>query len=336
MPVEGQAFLCYLQNIHKLVPGWLERRQALVRIVSLLPSSTEIVYALGLHDSLHGVTYACDFPPAAAEKPVVVSSHIQDAASSSGIDRQVKESLVSDDGIYVLHLDALKEARPDLVLTQALCEVCAVPSQQVHETLEKLPHNPDVLSLDPHSLEDVARDVERIGAAAGLQDQAVQLAESLRERMNSIRTIAASAESRPRVVCLEWLDPLMVGGHWVPEMVELAGGEDCFGKPGQPSFPIQWDQLVDAQPDVIVAMPCGFDVRRAMSEIKLLTDSSGWEGLPAARNGHLFAVDANSYFSRSGPRLVNGLELMAEILHPELFTGMVPIGAAFRVFGKPF
>ncbi len=308
----------------------------MARIVSLLPSATEIVYALGLQDDLHGVTYACDFPPAAAEKPVVVSSRIQDATSSGEIDQQVKESLISDDGIYVLHLDTLNEARPDLVLTQALCEVCAVPSQQVHETLEKLPHKPEVLSLDPHRLADVSGDVERVGNAAGVKDLAARKADSLRKRMGRIKSSAASAKSRPRVLCLEWLDPLMVGGHWVPEMVELAGGVDCFGKPGQPSFTVQWEQVLDAQPDVVIAMPCGFDVGRGLSEVKLLTERPGWDELPAARTNSLFVVDANSYFSRSGPRLFDGLELMAEILHPELFNGLVPKDGAFRVFGKPF
>ncbi len=308
----------------------------MVRIVSLLPSATEIVYALDLQGDLHGVTYACDFPNAAADKPVVVSSRIQDATSSGEIDQRVKESLISDDGIYVLHLDTLNEACPDLVLTQALCEVCAVPSQQVHETLEKLPHKPEVLSLDPHSLADVVSDVERVGNAAGVEDGAARLAESLRERMGGIKSLASTADSRPRVACLEWMDPLMVGGHWVPEMVELAGGVDCFGKPGQPSFVVELEQVIEAKPDVVIAMPCGFDVRRGLSEIQLLTDREGWNELPAAKTDSLFVVNANSYFSRSGPRLFDGLEIMAEILHPELFEGMVPSGGAFRVFGRPF
>ena len=308
----------------------------MVRIVSLLPSATEIVYALDLQDDLHGVTYACDFPVAAADKPVVVTSRIQDATASGEIDRRVKDSLISDDGIYVLHLEALEDARPDLVLTQALCEVCAVPSQQVHETLENLPHKPEVLSLDPHALADVVADVEAVGKAAGVEDRSTRLAESLRERMDKVASLATTADARPRVVCLEWLDPLMVGGHWVPEMVALAGGVDCFGKPGQPSFTVEWEQVIEAQPDVIIAMPCGFDVRRGLSEIKLLTEKPGWKELPAAKSDSLFVVDANSYFSRSGPRLVDGLEVMAEILLPELFNGLVPIGGAFRVFGKPF
>ena len=308
----------------------------MVRIVSLLPSATEIVYALNLQDDLHGVTYACDFPSAAADKPVVVTSRIQDATASGEIDQRVKDSIISDDGIYLLHLETLEEARPDLVLTQALCEVCAVPSQQVHQALDNLPHKPEVLSLDPHSLGDVVADVEAVGKAAGVEDRATKLAASLRERRDRVASLAATADTQPRVVCLEWLDPLMVGGHWVPEMVALAGGVDCFGKPGQPSFKVGWEQVLEAQPDVIIAMPCGFDVRRGLSEIKLLTENEGWNGLPTARNDSLFVVDANSYFSRSGPRLIDGLEMFAEILHPELFNGMVPVGGAFRVFGKPF
>ena len=308
----------------------------MARIVSLLPSATEIVYALDLQDDLHGVTYACDFPAAAVDKPVVVTSRIQDATASGEIDQRVKDSLISDDGIYVLHLEALEEARPDLVLTQALCEVCAVPSQQVHLALENLPHKPEVLSLDPHSLADVVTDVEAVGKAAGVEDRATRLAVSLRERMDRVASLAATADTQPRVVCLEWLDPLMVGGHWVPEMVALVGGIDCFGKPGQPSFTVEWKQIVEAQPDMIIAMPCGFDVCRGLSEIKLLTEKAGWDELPAAKSDSIFVVDANSYFSRSGPRLVDGLEMTAEILHPELFNGLVPLNGAFRIFGKPF
>ncbi len=308
----------------------------MARIVSLLPSATEIVYALDLQDDLHGVTYACDFPAAAAEKPIVVTSRIQDATASGEIDQRVKDSLISDNGIYVLQMEALEDARPDLVLTQALCEVCAVPSQQVHQALENLPHNPEVLSLDPHSLDDVIADVQAVGKAAGVEDRAIRLASSLKKRRDRVASLGATADTRPRVVCLEWLDPLMVGGHWVPEMVGLAGGVDCFGKPGQPSFTVEWKQIVEAQPDMIIAMPCGFDVRRGLSEIKLLTEKAGWDELPAAKSGSLFVVDANSYFSRSGPRLVDGLEMTAEILHPELFNGLVPLNGAFRIFGKPF
>ena len=308
----------------------------MVRIVSLLPSATEIVYALGLQNDLYGVTYACDFPSSATDKPVVVSSRIQDAATSSEIDQRVKDSLIADHGIYLLQLDVLKEAKPDLVLTQALCEVCAVPSKQVHESLATLPHTPNVLSLDPHSLGDVVADVEAVGAAAGREEKARNFANSLRGRRDKIASNAVRADNQPRVVCLEWLDPLMVGGHWVPEMVSLAGGIDCFGTPGQPSFKVEWQQIIDAQPDIIIAMPCGFDVRRGLSELRLLTERNGWGEIPAAKTDSIFVVDANSYFSRSGPRLVNGLEMLAEILHPELFTGLVSLNGAFRLFGKPF
>ena len=336
MTVEGLRYLCYLENIPKLAHVPAGEAETLVRIVSLLPSATEIVYALDLQDDLHGVTYACDYPSAASDKPVVVSSRIQDVTSSGEIDRQVKDALISEDGIYVLHLDTLEEARPDLVLTQALCEVCAVPSQQVHETLAKLPHVPEVISLDPHSLADVASDVAKVGNSAGTDEAAARVANSLRERVDRIESSAAKADTRPRIVCLEWLDPLMVGGHWVPEMVELAGGVDCFGKPGRPSFVVEWEQIVEAKPDVVIAMPCGFDVGRGLSEVRALTGKPDWDELPAAKTDSLFVVDANSYFSRSGPRLFDGLEILAEILHPELFGGLVPVGGAFRIFGKPF
>ncbi len=311
--------------------------KAIMRIVSLLPSATEIVYSLGSQDRLFGVTYACDFPPGAMEKPIVVRSRIQPASKSSGeIDEAVKESVFANEPIYCIDMEAIEAAQPDLILTQGLCEVCAVPSQQVDEAVDRLPVKPQILSLDPHSLSDLLSDVVRVGEAIGESAKARALVGSLEERRDRVASTAAAAETKPTVACLEWLDPLMTAGHWVPEMVHLAGGEDCFGVESQPSFKIAWSQLLEAQPAVIVAMPCGFNVRRGISEIPLLTDKEGWDSLPAAVDDRLFVVDGGAYFSRSGPRLLDGLELMAEILHPELFRGLVPQDAAARIYGQPF
>ena len=308
-----------------------------MRIVSLLPSATEIVYSLGAQDRLFGVTYACDFPPSAMGKPIVVRSRIQAASTSSGeIDGAVKESISANEPIFSIDMDAMAEAQPDLILTQGLCEVCAVPSTQVDEAVERLAVKPQILSLDPHSLSDLLNDIVKVGEAIGEGTKAKELVGSLELRRDRVASTAAAAETKPTVACLEWLDPLMTAGHWVPEMVNLAGGKDCFGTKGQPSFKIDWSQILEAQPAVIVAMPCGFDVRRGISEIPLLTDHEGWNSLPAAMSDSLFVVDGGAYFSRSGPRLLDGLELMAEILHPELFRGLVPQDAAVRIYGQPF
>ena len=204
------------------------------------------------------------------------------------------------------------------------------------DATEKLAKRPDILSLDPTSIEDVQRDILRVGEATGAQEAAETLAASLRDRIQSVKQKTALARGRPRVACLEWMEPILCAGHWVPEMVELAGGEDCLGDKDRPSFKVEWQQVLDQQPDVILVTPCGFDVRRGLKEIHLLTSREGWESLPAAENGQVYVVDASAYFSRSGPRLVDGLEIMAEIFHPELFSGLVPEGAAARVYGEAF
>lgn len=308
-----------------------------MRIVSLLPSATEIVYALGLGDHLYGVTHGCDFPPEAKEKPVVVRSRVEPEGSTSGeIDAAVREYASSGAPIYQIDLKALSQAQPDLILTQGLCEVCAVPAEQVTEAIEGLSTNPQVVSLDPHSLNDLFNDILKVGEATNTTEKAQTLISSFERRRDEVAATAAIAVTRPRVACLEWLDPLLVAGHWMPEMVELAGGENCFGEKGQPSFKIEWQQVMEARPEVVIAMPCGFDVRKGIAEVHLLTEKEGWESLPAAVNERLFVVDGGAYFSRSGPRLVDGLEMMAEILHPELFSGMVPQGGASRIYGQLF
>ena len=192
------------------------------------------------------------------------------------------------------------------------------------------------MSLDPSSVEDVLRDVLRVGEATGAIEASQRLAGSLQKRIDSVKERAALAGTRPRVACLEWLDPLLVAGHWVPEMVGLAGGEDCLGDADRPSFRVEWQQVLEQQPDVIVVTPCGFNVQQGLREMGALTSREGYETLPATRGGQVYVVDAGSYFSRSGPRLVDGLEIVSEILHPELFSGLVPQGAATRVYGAPF
>ena len=193
---------------------------------------------------------------------------------------------------------------------------------------------PEILSLDPNSVDDVIGDVLKVGEATGTKDEAERFASTLRRRVDAVKARAELAATRPRVACLEWMEPVMVAGHWVPEMVEMAGGEDVLGDKHTPSFRIEWERVLEARPEVILVTPCGFDAKRALQEISLFTERDGWDSIPAVQQSRVFVVDANAYFSRSGPRLIDGLEIMAEILHPELFSGLVPPGGTIRINGQ--
>ncbi len=207
-------------------------------------------------------------------------------------------------------------------------------SRQVAESTANMTKEPEVLSLDPQYLGDVLEDVRRVGRATGSENVADKVTARMQERIDAVTSRAELAGERPRVLHLEWTDPLMCGGHWVPEMVELAGGENCFGDKEMGSFPLEWDAVVESQPEVIVLMPCGFEVPRALQDVPLLTEKEGWNGLPAVQNNRVFAIDASNYTSRSGPRLVTGLEILAEMIHPELFSGMVPEMGARRIYSS--
>lgn len=303
-----------------------------MRICSLLPSATEIVYALGLGDSLLGVSHECDYPPEARAKRRVVRSKFDPAQlTSQEIDRLVRETVSSGGRIYEIDLDALQEIRPDLVITQALCDVCAVSSEDVQRAVVMLDMPPQVLSLDPKGLGDVLDDIQRVGEHAGRKTEARRVVAALRRRIEAVRARAAGASVRPRVACVEWLDPLIVAGHWVPEMVHLAGGEDVLASHGRPSRRATLQELVDCAPDILLLMPCGMDVDRAEREFLALKDLADWQAIPAVRRGQVYALDACGLFSRSGPRLVDGLELLGQILHPEVFPGPVPPDAGRRL-----
>ncbi len=291
-----------------------------MRICSFLPSATEIVYALGLGDSLYGVSHECDYPEEARAKPRVVTSRIDsDRLGSAEIDRLVSELMSRGEPLYEVDAAALERARPDLVITQELCEVCAVSLDDVQAAIAGLPNAPQVISLDPHGVEDVLADVVRVGRAAGAEERAEQVAAVARQRLDRVRAAIAQSRTAPRVVCVEWLDPLIVAGHWVPEMVALAGGVDGLAQPGGPSRRVEFDELAACDPDVLVLMPCGMDADRAAAEFDSLPDRERWQGLSAWRSGAVYAVDSGSLFSRSGPRLVDGVELLAAILHPQAF-----------------
>jgi iron complex transport system substrate-binding protein len=303
-----------------------------MRICSFLPGATEILFSLGLGDQIVGVTHECDYPPEAKNKPVIVRCRI-DANGATGleIDRQVREALARGQSLYTIDAVALAKAAPDIILTQALCDVCALDYGEVVKTAHSLPHPPKVLSLDPHSLDDVVDDIARVGKATEREREAAALVSLLQSRIAAVSRHAAHATSRPRVACLEWFDPLYAAGHWVPEMVTLAGGRDILGRIKEPSAKFEWEQLLELEPEIIILMACGFDLGRTRSEAKLLTRLAGWNELPAVRMGGVFAVDGSSYFSRPGPRLVDGLEFLAQIIHPELFSGRAPADAVQEI-----
>jgi iron complex transport system substrate-binding protein len=300
-----------------------------MRIVSLLPSATEIVYLLGLGDHLTGVSHECDYPVAALGKRKIITPAFESSGlSSQEIDTSVRAFLGRGEGIYRIDLEALQAADPDLIVTQELCDVCAAPYQDVLEAVTHLPRKPEVLSLNPQRLGDVLQDVERVGEATGRLREAAQVVVSLTERIDRVEKRAGSAKTRPPVACLEWLEPLMASGHWVPEMVALAGGRELLGRVGEPSERVQWERVCSCAPEILILMPCGFSVERTLDEIHLLTNRPGWEDLPAVGQGKVFAVNGHAYFSRPGPRLVDGTEILAHLVHPELFTDPIPAGAA--------
>ena len=296
-----------------------------MRICTFLPSATEIIYMLGLGDSLHGVSHECDFPSDALGKPKVVRSRFDpDTLSSSEIDKLVTEMMMRGENIYEVDEDTLVEARPDLVVTQQLCEVCAVSFEDVQQAVGRLDSPPDVLSLDPHGIDDVLKDVIRVGAQTGRDSSAHHAVFNLRARIDGVRRAVADAETTPTVACVEWLDPVIAAGHWIPEMVEIAGGKDALVSPGSPSPRLEMKTLTDADPDVLILMPCGMNVAQARAEFEALTNQGEWQGMSAYQNGRVYLVDSGALFSRSGPRLVDGLEIMARIVHPDLFNDPVP------------
>ena len=303
-----------------------------MRICSLLPSATEIVYALGLEDQLVGVSHECDFPPEAVAKPIMIRSVFDSSGLSSlEIDRAVMERLRRGEGVYTIDRDRLRQADPDLILTQELCDVCAVPYTEVKRAVEQLGGRPRLLPLSPALLGDVLLDIRQVGEATGRRDQAESLVARLQSRIDRVTARAARVVERPKTFCLEWADPLYVSGHWIPEMVEMAGGTDGLGTIGKPSVSIEWDRVARYAPEVVILMPCGFDVERTVRELPLLTKLPGWSDLPAVKRGLVYAVNGSAYFNRSGPRLVDGLELLAKLLHPELFPGAISDEAARRL-----
>jgi iron complex transport system substrate-binding protein len=294
-----------------------------MRIVSLLPSATEIVYALGLEGGLVGVTHECDWPPEARGKRVVSHSALPQGAEPAEIDRLVSASIGGGEPIYRLDTEAIQELRPDLVLSQDLCAVCAVPSGHVQDALGVLGCQAEVISLDPSSLDEVLDGVMLVAEATGTEPRGQALVDTLRRRLDAVRA-ATSELDRPRTYALEWGDPPFNGGHWVPEMIEIAGGEPVLASRGTPSVRMTWAEIGAARPDVVVFMPCGYDLEAAAQEGRSLLERSELAG------SRLFAVDASAHFSRPGPRLVDGVETLASALHPDRVPPP-PAGALARL-----
>ncbi len=304
-----------------------------MRIVSMLPSATEILFALGLGDSVAGVTFECDYPPEARAKQIVVRTRLSESLSAAEIDSAVAEFIARGESLYTVDAEALRVIEPDLVLTQDLCHVCAASPGDLAAALAGLPHAPRVVSLEPRTLTDVWNDILTVGELAGRSAEAQALIVELERRVAAVAAAVAGAPQTPRVLCMEWLDPPYTGGHWVPEMVAKAGGKDVLGRVGEPSFRVRWEEILAARPEAIVAMPCGYHLEQVMEEFAKAPLPAGWEDLPAVRAGRVFAVDASSYFSRPGPRLAVGIEILAAAIHPQRLP-VVPSGALRYLSGS--
>lgn len=296
-----------------------------MRIVSLVPHATELLFALGCGPDVVAVTHECDYPPAARELAKVTRDVLPSGLSASQIDAAVRERTLQGEAIYELDRDALSALEPDLIVTQALCPVCAVSYDEVAEVARSLPSKPRVIALDPKTLGETLGDVRTLAQATDRRGAGVELVQQIAARLDRVR-LAVRGAPRPRVAAIEWLEPVYVAGHWTPQMIELAGGTDVLGMPGEPSETVTWEALAAAEPDLAIVMPCGYDARSAHAEALLFAGSLA--GLAAAE---IFAVDASAYFSRPGPRLIDGVELLAHILHPDLLP-QPPAGAeAIRV-----
>jgi len=295
-----------------------------MRIISLLPSSTEIVYALGLQDELVGVSHECDYPPEARSKTVLIESVLGDEKHlpPGEIDKKIRETVRAGQSVYRFKPGALEQARPELIITQGICDVCAIPYQFVVEAVRKIKGlDPQLISLDPQDLTGILTDIRRVGEATGTVDKAGEVVDALEERVGEVagRARAIAPDKRVRVAVIEWTDPLYAAGHWVPEMIELAGGIDVLAKTGEPSRVVEWDKVRAANPEVIVLAPCGYDIEMARAELKNLSSRPGWNEIAAVKNGRVYLMNATATLSRPGPRIVDGLEDLAQLMHPDVF-----------------
>jgi iron complex transport system substrate-binding protein len=295
-----------------------------MRIVSLLPAATEIAAALGLMDQVVGVSHECDFPEQASQRPRVTQCPIHDAGLTSiEIDEWVRRALRENGTIYTIDEPLVQKLRPDVILTQKLCDVCAIGYGTVAKLAQTLPGPPRVVNLEPSSLADIFGDIRRVADACDVRERAENLVVNLSERVENVRERSARIPDRPRCFLMEWVDPPFCSGHWGPELVEIAGGQDSLGRKHQPSAQIEWQQVLDARPEIIVLALCGYDIDRARRDYELLKRFPGFDSIPAASSGQVYVVNASAYFARPGPRIVDSLEILAGILHPTEFHEFV-------------
>lgn len=287
------------------------------RIISLQPSATEIVAALGMLDQLVGRSHECDFPPEVQNLPICSRPRIDVTKSGAAIDRQVKDSLRAGLSIFEVDTALMIELRPDVILTQTQCDVCAVTPQDLEAALTQGDNGPSVIDLHPQRLEHLFGDIHVVSMSLHIPDRGHSLVVELRGEFESLRLKTSKLRRKPTIVCLEWMDPLMTAGNWIPELVEIAGGQNLGAEPGQHSPWFDWDQLLAANPEVLVLMPCGWDIARARAESRVLTSDPRWTQLSAVRTGKVFVTDGHQFFNRPGPRLLESAQILAEILHPE-------------------
>jgi len=303
-----------------------------MRICSLLPSATDIIVALGLRDNLVAVTHECEVPPGAQAIPVITRSTLPaGTVNSRGIDNHVRAAAHGGSSLYLLDQAMLEKCDPDLIITQELCDVCAIGYQHVAAAVRRLEATAStkrvILSVEPQTLEQILEATFRIGEAAGVRDGARQVVREMHERIDMLSEIGRRATSQLRVLAMEWLDPPYTAGHWVPEMIRLVGGRDELGREGEFSYEITWDDVAKYDPDIIIVMPCSFGLKEVLAETALLGQHAEWTRLRAVRTGRVYAVDAARYFSRHGPRIVDGLAMLGEMIHPELFPRHAAAGA---------
>lgn len=289
------------------------------RIVSFLPSATEMICALGLSDRLMGITHECDYPPEIKNKPIVVRGILPiEQMTPLEIDTAVSQRMRAGQSLYQVDEELLQKISPDLIVTQDLCQVCAPSGNEVTDLLKRLSSRPDILSLTPQSLDEIFENMRAIAKATDSLPQASELIAAAMARLESVSLRTLQMRTRPRVFCMEWIDPVFCSGHWVPEMVDIAGGEDKLGRRGADSIRIAWEDVLQWQPEIFIVMPCGYGLKKACEVAIALRSYPGWTDLPAVRDKRVYVVDANSYFARPGPRVVDGTELLAHLIHPEV------------------
>ena len=287
-----------------------------MKIVSLLPSSTEIVCKLGFRDNLVGVSHECDYPISVKDLPILTKPRFSPINSSQEIDKSVQDLLKKGLSVYEVDTDLLKKLAPDLIITQAQCEACAVSLNDVKKAVSEWVENkPDIVSLEPNFLDEVWSDFERVGEKLNSSDSYLKFKTEIEQRLENLKQKSQHLSKRPTVVCVEWIDPLMIAANWVPELVDIAGGINMLSKPGSHSHIFKWEEIIESNPDFIIMMPCGFDINRTLEEINILKQKPDWSKLEAVKSNHVFVVDGNQYFNRPGPRLIESAEILFEIFN---------------------